>query len=210
MTYGRDDPLHRHNFKVEIGGVMFSSFQEVEGLEYGREVVEYAEGGNPGHTRKFFGQGKTGNITLRRGISMSTDFWEWIRPLVEDAESDEGFRQNGSIIVCDDSGGELRRWNFTNSIPVRVRGPALDTGAQRELAIEELVLAVETIEVQEVPEEGGEVSEGGNGEASEGGNGEEASESQSEDGGETESAAAEGGNGEEASESQSEDEVSQS
>jgi phage tail-like protein len=189
---GRRDPLHRHNYQVEIGGMVFASFQEVEGLEWGMDVMEYAEGGNTGHTQKFRGQGRAGNIILRRGMAVGRgDFWDWVSASQDDTDPASGPRQNGSIILCDDAGREVKRWNFTNAFPLRIKGPVLNSGAEREIAIEEIVVAVDSIQIQEeeASESESEVSEGGNGEASE---------SQSE-----------GGNGE-ASESQSEGEVSQS
>jgi hypothetical protein len=129
-------------------------------------------------------------------VHMWADFWDWIAYLIEDTEPATSPRRNGSIILCDDSGGEIKRWNFTEAFPLRVRGPNLNSRSERELAVEELVLSVDTIQIQEETEAESESAEG----SGEEGGGEGA--------GETQSAA--GGGGGEASESQSEGEVTQS
>jgi len=155
-TGKRSDWLHRHNFMIEIDGKVDARFQEVTGLEYGFDVVEYREGGNWTSTRKFQGQGRAGNIILRRGLAKSfTPFRDWVA-------SSEGTkpltRLSGSIILCDDAGREVKRWNFTNSWPVRWRGADMDARGNKDLAIEELEIAVETLELQT---EGGGTKGGG-------------------------------------------------
>jgi phage tail-like protein len=147
-TGSRTDYAHRHNFRVEFdGNEITGGFQEVSGLEYSYEVVEYREGGDHMVTKKFRGHARAGNIILRRGVLVghpdASDLRNWLNRA--HASGPGVSRRNGSIIVLDDAGGEVRRWNFTRMWPVRWQGPELNTAASREVAITELELAVETI-----------------------------------------------------------------
>lgn len=146
-TGKRRDWAHRHNFLVEIDGSTEFAFQEVSGLEYGFEVVEYREGGDWTTTRKFQGQAAAGNITLKRGLLAKADSLRaWVQ---SSARPDPLVRRSGSIVLIDDAGKEIKRWNFTRSWPVSWRLQPLESNGHKDLAIEELVIAVDTLELHE-------------------------------------------------------------
>ncbi|MBI2041254.1 MAG: phage tail protein [DPANN group archaeon] len=56
-------------------------------------------------------------------------------------------RKSGSIIVLDRAGQEAMRYNLYGAVPISWKGPALDTKGDTH-TVEELVLAVEKIEVR--------------------------------------------------------------
>lgn len=145
-TGKRRDWAHRHNFLVEIGGITYATFQEVTGLDFGFEIVEYREGGDMTSTRKFQGQARAGNITLKGGlVAADTSFRDWVASAERMPTPLK--RQSGSIVLKNDAGKEIKRWDFTGSWPVSWRLSDLDSSGTKALLIEELVIAVETIKV---------------------------------------------------------------
>jgi len=138
----RKDPLISAQFAVEFQGVIVGAFQECTGMGSENEVVEYKASGPKGEyvICKVPGRLKWNNITLKRGITDAMDLWEW-RKLVEEGKIDQA-RKNGSIVMFDQSGKELARWNFTNAWPCKLTGPSPNAG-QNTAAIEELEITHE-------------------------------------------------------------------
>ena len=82
------------------------------------------------------------NVTLRRGLTSSTDIWDW-RQMVVDGQIDEA-RVLCSIIAFDQANLEIARWNLTNAWPSKI--VVLDTAQGVDYLIEEVVLVHEGIE----------------------------------------------------------------
>ena len=146
MTTGqRTDPLVSAQFAVEFQGVIVGAFQECTGMGSENEVVEYKASGPKGEyvVYKVPGRLKWNNITLKRGLTDATDLWDW-RKLVEQGKVEEA-RKNGSIVMFDQTGKEVARWNFTNAWPCKLTGPAPNAG-DNNAAIEELELTHEGYE----------------------------------------------------------------
>lgn len=141
----RKDPLVSAYFTVEFQGVIVGAFQEVTGLGSQNEVVEYKASGDKGQyvIHKVPGRLTWNNITLKRGITDAMDLWEWRRK-VEEGKVDES-RKNGSVVMYDQNGHEVARWNFTNAWPSKLTGPSADAKANN-VAIEELEIVVEGYE----------------------------------------------------------------
>jgi phage tail-like protein len=74
----RFDPIPAYLFFVELSGVFVALFTECSGLGIEREVKEIKEGGVNNYTHKLPGRVKFGNITLKRGISLSRALWDWM------------------------------------------------------------------------------------------------------------------------------------
>lgn len=141
----REDPLVGYHFGVEIQGVVSGYFQEVSGLGSENEVVESKLVNEKGVevVLKQPGRLKWENITLKRGITSNLDIWTW-RKMVEDGDILSA-RQNGSIVMFDQSLSEVARWNFENAWPVKVTGPSPKADSN-EVGVEELTVAHEFIE----------------------------------------------------------------
>jgi len=135
---GNQDPYKSFNFVVEIEGVAVADFSEVSGLSSETTVIEYRTGAMRGSTRKLPGLTKYSNITLKRGITSGTELWEWRQHVVDG----EGDRRSVSIVLRDDQGQELLRWNLVNAWPCKWQGPSFDAKGN-EVAIETLELAIE-------------------------------------------------------------------
>ncbi len=139
------DPLVSFNFGVEVSGSISGYFTEVSGLGSEHEVVEHKLNDGKGGeiVRKIPGRMKWGDITLKRGITASMDIWTW-RKMVEDGNV-SGARKNGSIMMYDQEGSIVARWDFKEGWPSKVTGPTPKSDSN-EVGIEELVIVHEKIE----------------------------------------------------------------
>ncbi|MFQ5380397.1 MAG: phage tail protein [Dehalococcoidia bacterium] len=140
-----DDPLVSFNFALEISGVISGYFTEVSGLGSEHEIVEHKVVSSSGKeiVMKIPGRLKWENITLKRGITESMDIWDW-RKQVEDGNVDST-RRNGSIVMYDQHGSEVSRWNFERGWPSKVSGPSPKADSN-EIGVEELTVTHEYIE----------------------------------------------------------------
>ena len=136
----RLDPYKNFKFRVEIQGVSVAGFSECSGFGTEVDVVEYREGGD--HViRKLPGLVKVSDITLKRGVTASNELQDWHRKVIEGKTE----RRSGSIILLDDDGTEVVRWNFFEAWPRKWEGPTLNAKTS-EVAIETLTLCCEGLE----------------------------------------------------------------
>jgi phage tail-like protein len=146
-TGQRVDPFRNFNFLVEIDGITQAGFQDCSGFGASTDPIEYREGNeNPGRDpitmRKLPGMTKYNNITLKWGLTDSTELYDWYRDITKGMD----VRKNGSIIVLDTQGQERVRWNFRNGWPTKWDGPDF-TSKGNDVAIETLEIAHEGIEL---------------------------------------------------------------
>lgn len=139
------DPLVSFNFAIEVSGVVSGFFTECSGLGSETEVTEHKVVGIGGQeiVRKIPGRLKWENITLKRGITANMDFWDW-RKMVEEGNV-AAARRDGSIIMYDQEGAEVARWNFEKGWPSKVSGPSVKSDSN-EIGVEEMVIVHEYIE----------------------------------------------------------------
>ncbi len=139
------DPLVSFNFAIEVSGVVSGFFTECSGLGSETEVTEHKVVGIGGQeiVRKIPGRLKWENITLKRGITANMDFWDW-RKMVEEGNV-AAARRDGSIIMYDQEGAEVARWNFEKGWPSKVSGPSVKADSN-EIGVEEMIIVHEYIE----------------------------------------------------------------
>ena len=140
MPRRENDPLSSYNFLVESGGVLRAGFNECTGLNSENDAIDYREGNEDIVVRKLPGLKKFGNVTLKRGVSVGQDFFEW-RKTVTDGDID---RRDISIILLDEKRNEQVRYNLTAAWPVKWTGPEFKAGAN-EVAVESLELVHEGV-----------------------------------------------------------------
>ena len=141
QTGQRVDPYRSFNFLVELDGIAQASFTECSGLGSTTEVIENREGGDNTTVRKLPGKTTYTDITLKWGLTDSTELWRWRRMVIDGQVQ----RKNGSIVVFDLANRtEVVRWNFVNAWPSKWDGPSLNAMGN-EVAVESLVLAHEGI-----------------------------------------------------------------
>jgi phage tail-like protein len=136
------DPYKGFRFRVEIQGIQQAGFMECSALGSHLEVVEYREGGDFIHVRKFAGKASYPDITLKWGMTDNQDLYNWHLAIVKGAIT----RQHGSVVQLDDTGAEKIRWNFYNAWPSKWDAPAYNAKGN-ELSINTLTLSCESVEI---------------------------------------------------------------
>jgi phage tail-like protein len=143
MPEARHDPYLNFNFLVEIDGNTITTVTEADIPEGTIEIAEYREGGERQNTgRRLPGRVTFGNLILRRGFTVDRTFFDWWRA-VADGDLD---RRNVSVVLRDQRGQQVARWNFRNALPTKYDGPSFRARGN-EIAIESLELAVEGMEL---------------------------------------------------------------
>ncbi len=136
----RRDPLRNFRFRLEIDGVQASGFSEVSGLDITTEVIEYREGSEPTHVRKMPGLTKYGNVTLKWGITDSTELHDWHRQIVDGTIE----RKSVVVVIIDEEGQDKARFEIVEAWPCRYQVNDLD-GKGTDIAIEMIELCNEGI-----------------------------------------------------------------
>lgn len=137
-----EDPLVSFNFSLEVQGQIAGFFMEVGGLGSETEVTEHSVVTPSGQQviKKVPGRLKWEDITLKRGITSDMMLWDW-RKMVEEGQV-EGSRRNGSIVMYDQSGNEVARWNFEKGWPSKVSGPTPKSDSS-DIGVEEMTIVHE-------------------------------------------------------------------
>src|SRR5215472_10031835 len=85
MASNRTAPYPAYNYLVSIvngprdPGALLGGFSDVSGLTTEIHVSEYRDGNETeSAVRKFPGSYKVGDVTLKRGVVDSSDFWKWL------------------------------------------------------------------------------------------------------------------------------------
>jgi phage tail-like protein len=140
-TAARVDPYRNFHFLVELDGIIQAGFSEASGFGSNIEVIEYREGGDSTSVRKLPGKVSYTDLTLKWGITDSSELYDWHRAAVNGQIQ----RKNGSIILLDDLGAEKVRWNFFNAWPSKWDGPDFNAKGN-DVAIDALTVSCEKVE----------------------------------------------------------------
>jgi phage tail-like protein len=139
----RLDPYSGYNFAVELDGITRAGFRECSGLENSQNAGEYREGTDKNlSVRKLPGLVTHSDITLSRGITADSKLWDWRQKVVKGNIE----RHDISITLLDNNGNAKITWNLFDCWPRQWTGPSLNATTD-DLAVEQLVLACERVEV---------------------------------------------------------------
>ena len=132
----RKDPFLGFHFVVEVEGLVVGGFSEVDGLQIEIEVQEYREGGLNEYMHRRAGPTKhPANLVLKKGLTDVKTLWNWYWDVVQGKVE----RKNISVLLLDEDGNELVRWNFEQACPVKWTGPQFRASAN-EVAVESVEL----------------------------------------------------------------------
>jgi len=135
------DYVGAYNFAVEISGVSAGFFKSVSGLSGELEVVEFQDGDDL-FLRKRPGRAKFGDITLTKGYIVTDDLQAWWRA----ARDGQYERRDVSIILRDNAGNEIRRWNLFGCWPRRWETSPL-VGNRNAPLEESITIVVEDMQI---------------------------------------------------------------
>jgi phage tail-like protein len=147
----RDTPYGAFNFLVNFGGdnasdSILGGFSDVSGIGSEINIAEYRNGNEKeNHVRKISGTHKISDVTLKRGVVNSKDFWSWISEVQREGPSKQ---RDVSINLRDEAGNSVQTWILRRVVPSKYSGPALAAKGGGDVAMEELVLAAEAMEIE--------------------------------------------------------------
>jgi phage tail-like protein len=147
----RDFPYGAFNFLVNINSpgvdpaTPLGGFSDVTGISTDITVAEYRNGNEPeNHPRKIAGAHKVGDVTLKRGVINSADLWAWITQVRTQGRN---ARRDVTITMRGEDGSNVQSWQLRNVIPLKYTGPSLAAKGGTDVAMEELVLSAEGLEI---------------------------------------------------------------
>ena len=142
----RTSPYGAFNFIVNIdGGEIFGGFSDVSGIGTEMTVAEYRNGNDKeNHVRKVGGVHKVSDVTLKRGIVNSEALWAWIK---ETRIQGPAAQKSITITLLDEAHDPVVSWQLRGVIPMRYTGPTLAGKGGGDVAMEEIVLAAEGLEM---------------------------------------------------------------
>jgi phage tail-like protein len=139
-------PMTAFNFSIEISKegdanrLCNAAFAECDGLEMTMEVKTIREGGANGRVVRLTGMLNYGQLTLKRGMTSSSDLWEWFSAVM----IDPSIRASAEVVMLAPNGAELARFVLGRCLPVKLKAPTLNA-KDGTIAIEELQIAYETL-----------------------------------------------------------------
>ena len=146
----RTIPYGAFNFIVNLNGpygpeTPLGGFSDVSGLGTEITVAEYRSGNEKeNHVRKVPGIHKVSDVTLKRGLVNSKDLWDWVKDVQHAGTT---MKREVSITLRDEAGKDVQSWILHSVIPTKYTGPTLAAKGGGDVAMEELVLAAEGIEL---------------------------------------------------------------
>ncbi len=145
LTPMRVDPFTNCHFLVEIDGLPDIGFTEVILPQASAEVIEfeYQTGAEPNSSRKLPGVMRYGNLTLRRGVTSSSDLFAWWRNIANGVAD----RRNVRISLLDEQRHAVKRWVVHNAWPCRYAVAPLLLVAEASSLIETIELAAEDFDL---------------------------------------------------------------
>lgn len=140
---GWTDPYRAYNFELVVNGVTRGHFTHCTGLGVKVDTMDYREaGGDPLQVHRIPGRVRYGDITLKYGLTESTELWDWFWSGVQ-GEVD---RRSVTIrLLGSDGTTEATSWELINAWVSEWRAAPLDAMAS-QLAIETMTLVFERLE----------------------------------------------------------------
>jgi phage tail-like protein len=153
MAVHRDNPYGAFNFRVTAdrfgdAGTVRAGFQEISGLGIEVTMAEYRNGNDPeNHVRKISGISKVTDITLKRGLIGDADFFSWIKDVRDGVQT--GVLTTVTIeLMAEDHSGPVMTWKAKNARMTKYTGPTLNAKGGTDVAMEEVVLACESLDIE--------------------------------------------------------------
>ncbi len=149
MAVFRETPYSAFNFLVELeagqGQEIVAGFSEVSGLNAEITVAEYRNGNAAvNYVTKVPGINKSGDVTLKRGVIGAENIWAWLN---ETRTANPAVKRNVVIkLLSEDRSETVVEWKLRGAMPIKWTGPTLTAKGGGDVAMEELVLSVESIE----------------------------------------------------------------
>jgi phage tail-like protein len=148
----RETPYGAFNFLVNLNSpgvspdTILGGFSDVSGIGTEMTIAEYRNGNEKeNHVRKVPGIHKVSDVTLKRGIVSSRDLWTWM----QDVRTKGPLAKREVIITLrDEAGQNVQAWKLRGVVPLKYTGPTFAAKGGGDVAMEELVLSAEGLEIE--------------------------------------------------------------
>lgn len=142
----RTTPYGAFNYLVNFdGGEVFGGFSDVSGIGTEVTVAEYRNGNDKeNHVRKVAGIHKVSDVTLKRGILNSKTLFDWIS---QTRTQGPAAQRNVTITLLDEAHTPVQTWVLRGVIPMKYTGPTLAGKGGGDVAMEEVALSAEAMEI---------------------------------------------------------------
>lgn len=141
----RVDPFRNYLFRVEIDGIQTAAFSEATIPNSTTDSVEYREGTDPNYSRKLGGLTKFGDLTLKKGLTVSLELYNWYQLIENSGPDASGGRKNISLMLMDSSGNITARWNILNAWPTGYEASGMNASGN-EVEVETFTITLEKME----------------------------------------------------------------
>lgn len=150
MAQFRQTPYSVFNYLVDLTdgteGDVAGGFSEVSGLNAEVTIAEYRNGNAAtNYVTKVPAINKSGDVTLKRGVVGANNINEWL----DQVRAGAIVKRDVTIKLKSEdptSNTAMVTWKLKQALPIKWTGPTLTAKGGSDVAIEELVLAVEYIE----------------------------------------------------------------
>ncbi|MEB3356339.1 MAG: phage tail protein [Synechococcales bacterium] len=143
-----------NRFYIEMESTIKASFSECSSIGIDIESTPHREGGVNDQVRLMLGEPKFTPVTLKRGITNDLTFWEWLKNILDPTKKVE--RRNVNIVVFNQAGETMQCWTLLGAVPTGWKTPAMQA-SQNEIAVEELTLGFEGLQVSDQNSDGAQV-----------------------------------------------------
>lgn len=134
--------LTASSFEVKIEGMTWTQFETVTGLGITIEDIPFQGKGNSIENRP--GRSNATDIILTRRFKKDPELFAWLK----DIQNGKFNTKSGSVILLDDEGKEVVRFNFERAWPKKWLPPVLSKGVGgNDTPMETLTLSVQNIEI---------------------------------------------------------------
>ena len=143
----RTTPYGAFNFVVNFdGGEILGGFSDVSGIGTEMKIAEYRNGNDKeNHVRKVGGIHKVSDVTLKRGIVNSLALFQWVKAA---RTQGPGAQRSVNILLLDEAQNPVQSWILRGVLPVKYTGATLAAKGGGDVAMEELVLSSEGLEME--------------------------------------------------------------
>jgi phage tail-like protein len=142
----RNTPYGAFNYLVSFDGdEAFGGFSDVSGIGTELTIAEYRNGNDKeNHVRKVGGIHKVSDVTCKRGIVDVDGLWNWIQ---ESRTKGPEAQKSVTITLLDEAQQPVMTWVLRGVVPMKYTGPTLAGKGGGDVAMEELVLSAEALEI---------------------------------------------------------------
>jgi len=151
----RDTPYSAFNYLVKLGDGdetdASAGFSEISGLNAEVTVAEYRAGNaKVNYVTKIPAVHKSGDVTFKRGVIGANNLYEWLDKVRTGSyEELSEIKKDVEVKLKSEnptSQTAVVTWKLKGAIPIKWTGPTLSAKGGNEVAVEEVVMAVEHIE----------------------------------------------------------------